>query len=563
MAAPEGTPPLRSPLVCWQTWTSAGERILADTPLPHGRTNAAVAVVSARGASASATFAIRSSAAIAAAELSVEGLGAAKCDLRLVKRWYQDGNAWFSMRRAPGDPVLVPELLLHDDSLVKTDPATKSNLLRTSPAGEAPVYAPPSADVVVADDAPALLPFPVAAGETRELHLRIDIPADAAPGLFHGRIAVRGDGADMGHVELDLRVLEYVLPDASSRFLGNRYNDGRKVFTGRPPALVEGGVYEPYAAVAALPAGRHDAAAFAALASSGLSPVLPAAVVKDAKSLCGGEPKAIWVADALSADKAQAPDAAALAAAAKQALATGVRDVRLFVPSSDDKDAFLSALDAVDATGAKAWAFADERTFAEVADVLSAPMRNGLPPENGDEKHSVATGPSGYTEYSDTRQIERWHALGLPTYLFVAYDAGIENPDLWRRHLGFECFWLGYDGFILPRLVEDGSPWTDAPSPATRSRTFLYPTKTGFIPTLAWEGVRDAIVDARCLSAVNRLACDARYLADKDNKIAIEGRKAMSWLAWLRPKLESTDTIRLECLAWIDRLDAIVGKGAK
>jgi hypothetical protein len=172
-------------------------------------------------------------------------------------------------------------------------------------------------------------------------------------------------------------------------------------------------------------------------------------------------------------------------------------------------------------------------------------------------------GPYGFTEYSDTRQIDRWHALGIPDFLFVDTDPGIENPGFWRRRLGMEVYWLGYDGFILPSLVEKTAPWTDVSSPAMRSRTFLYPTRTGFIPTLAWEGVRDAVIDARCLSAVTVLARRARYLAELDNKINIEGRKALSWVEWLYPKEESPETVRLECLAWIDRLDAILRKVGK
>ena len=208
-------------------------------------------------------------------------------------------------------------------------------------------------------------------------------------------------------------------------------------------------------------------------------------------------------------------------------------------------------------------AVADEEVFAEAADVIAAQMRNGLQAENPSSSPNMMGGPYGFTEYSDTRQQERWHALGTPDFLFIDTDAGIENPAFWRRRLGFECYWLGYDGFILPRLVEDAAPWTDASSAKMRSRTFLYPTKSGFIPTLAWEGVRDAVVDARCLSSVTRLARDARYLADKDIKVAIEGRKAMSWMEWLRPKTETAETVRLEALAWIDRLDAVLGKAVK
>ena len=561
---PQATPPLRQPLTGWQTWTTSGERTLPDTPLPQGCTNACVAVVSARGAAATATFAIRSSKALASAELSVEGLDGIAFDIRLVKCWYQDGNAWFIMRRAPGDPILVPELLPHDDSLVKTDSEKKANLLRTSAAGEAPQYAPPSAEVVVADDAASLLPFPIAANETREFHIVLDVPADAKPGLFHGRIAVKANGEALGHLNLDLRVIDYVLPEGISRGLGSEDTDGRKVISGRSPAPVKANVFEPYASVAVLPADRVTPNAFAFLSSCGITPVLPPQSLGEAKKLFGEKPpKTLWLADQPSAAEGPAPDSNSLANTAKQALAAGFADTRLFVAPCKDMAAFVAALDSVDATGAKAWAFADEKIYGEAADVLASPMRNGLPAENDLGIRDRMGGPYGFTEYSDTKQIERWHAVGIPDYLFVDTDPGIENPGFWRRRLGMECYWLGYDGFILPSLVEKTAPWTDVSSPSMRSRTFLYPTRTGFISTLAWEGVRDAVIDARYLSAVTVLGRRARYLAELDNKINIEGRKALSWVEWLYPKEESSEAIRLDCIAWIDRLDTILRKVGK
>ncbi len=561
---PQATPPLRQPLLGWQTWTSSGERNLPDTPPPPDCTNACVAIVSARGAAATATFAVRSSKAFTSAELAVEGLDGITSDIRLVKCWYQDGNAWFIMRRAPGEPILVPELLLHDDSLVKTDAETKSNLLRTSAAGEAPQYASPSADIVVADDAAHLLPFPFAANETREFHIVLDIPAAAKPGLFHGRISVKADGTELGHFDLDLRIIDYVLPKGISRWLGSEDTDGTKVISGRSPAPVKANVFEPFASVAVLPPDRVTPESCAFLASCGITPVIPPQSLGDAKRLFGGkQPGTLWLADQPSAAEGPAPDAEALAKTAKNAIAAGFADTRVFVAPCKDMAAFVAALEAVDETGAKAWAFADEKIYGEAADVLASPMRNGLPPENDVGIRDRMGDPYGFTEYSDTRQIDRWHAVGLPDYLFVDTDPGIENPGFWRRRLGMECYWLGYDGFILPSLVEKSAPWTDVSSPSMRSRTFLYPTRSGFISTLAWEGVRDAVIDARYLSSVTVLGRRARYLAELDNKINIEGRKALSWVEWLYPKEESADTVRLDCIAWIDKLDAVLRKAGK
>ena len=550
----QGTPPLRSPLTGWQTWPSTGERTLPSTPLPEGRTNAVISLVAAKGVSATATFAVRSSAPVASLELVADCGEGLETDLRVVKCWYQDANAWFSGLRGIGGPVLVPELLLHDASLVKTDPATKTNLVRLDGTGD---YAPVADGITTADDAPALKPLPLQANETCEFYLSLSIPADAPAGLRHGRISVKGDGKELGFFTLDLRVIDYVLPQATGRFLGNKSTDGKKVIAGSAPAPVQANRYEPFASVAVLPSSVLTKANCSYLLRCGLAPVFPYAAAKEAATKFGvATDRPLWLADALDGDGSAL--AAPLATVAKDALAAGFSDVKVFVPGSGD--AFLKTLDAVDAAGAKAWAFADEQTFRAAADVLAAPMRKGLPIENQIRVRPVIGDPYGNTEDSDTRQIERWHALGTPNYLYIDTEAGIENPGFWRRRLGLECYTLGYDGFILPRLIEEKAPWTDASSPLLRSRTFLYPTKNGLIPTLAWAGVCDAITDARYLSAVSRLAVEARYAQDIDIKIAIEGRKAASWLDWLRPKLEDPDTVRLDCIAWIDKIDTVLRK---
>ena len=56
---------------------------------------------------------------------------------------------------------------------------------------------------------------------------------------------------------------------------------------------------------------------------------------------------------------------------------------------------------------------------------------------------------------------------------------------------------------------------------------------------------------------------EARYLAHVDIKIGIEGRKALSWVEWIRPKTDEPDTVRLDALAWIDRLATILRKAVK
>lgn len=589
LVAGAATPPLTPPLVGWQVWPSTGERIVPASLAPATVTNASVDIVSARGVTGSASFALRSAAAfkslavvpgsLAAADGSV--LPADRLDLRVVKCWFQDANGWFADSRAPGGPVLVPELLLHDDTLVLVDLAARENLVRISPAGATPAYrriqaasdggtTPAQAGFVAADDAKTLQPLPLAAEETRQFYLTLDVPAAASPGRYHGTLAVVGDGKALGHVELNLRVLDHQLPVACSRFSGRGSLDGTKVFSGSFPAVVTTAP-DRFMTVGNLPPDRVTPASVAFLAAAGIDyPVLPPSRLADVKTLCGGQmPDALWVAEpgALTSSGQHLPDPEHAATLAKAALATGVTDVRVFLEpplSGAEREAGLKTLEAVDDAGARAWVFADDATYRAAAPLIRAPMRRGLPPEFSERREAPPAGdPYGNTEYSDTRQAERWHAIGVPYYLCVNLPTGVEDPSLWRRHLGVECFYLGYDGFILPDLTEPADPWNDWAAADHRSRTLLYPTQTGFVPTLAWAGVREGVTDARYLSSLRRLADAVRYAGVDNPLLDIEGRKASMWLEWLDPRVAGLDTARLDAIAWICRLDAFLAKVSK
>ena len=56
-------------------------------------------------------------------------IGGKDLDLRVVKIWFQNGNAWVSYFDDPG-LKLVPELLLHDENLIKVDLEKEANYAR-------------------------------------------------------------------------------------------------------------------------------------------------------------------------------------------------------------------------------------------------------------------------------------------------------------------------------------------------------------------------------------------------------------------------------------------------
>ncbi|NLN00978.1 MAG: hypothetical protein GX174_03600 [Lentisphaerae bacterium] len=177
--------------------------------------------VAARGASEALSLVVRSPAAVQSLSIEVADLVAGDktlpaniIDIRIVKVWYQSGNAWFTEIADHGRPVLVPELLLHNDNLVRTDPKARSNLV-LSKGQHLPCT---QAGLVADDDAATLQPFTLAAGAARQLFVGITVPRDAAPGYYTGRLTFEADGRPAGYMPVALRVLPYVLPPPRARF---------------------------------------------------------------------------------------------------------------------------------------------------------------------------------------------------------------------------------------------------------------------------------------------------------------------------------------------------------
>ena len=593
------------PLECWQVWPTDGVRILPSTPPPQGGATATVDFVSAPGLPGAFSFAVRASQSVTALAVKPEGIATAEgvafpasaIDLRVVKSWLQDANAWMMGERAPGAAVLVPELLLHDDSLVKVDRAAGENLVRAKTgdyrrikASESGATTPADAGFVAADDAAELKPVDLAAGETRQFVALVDVPADARPGLYHGRLVLSAGGKPMGDLAFSMRLVGHGVGPCLSRFSWSPVSDGRLAVNGGSPAVLKAGKGERYRAVAALPEPLLSPEAVAWLAKWGAWEVaVPPSRLADVAGLFGGKvPEALWVADAapleavadipsvfrgldvhaatnaapFGRDKALAAFALPDVAKAAEAVKTGASDVRFFLPvpaSRKDAAAVRQVMEAVCDAGAKVWAFSNADTFAEVPDLVEAPMQENLCRPTVDRRTTggVMGDCYGDDEFSPTLQLERWHALGLPGYLFEGTAAGVENPGFWRRRLGLECFQLGFDGVVLPRLVEAEDPWNDWASPSHRSRTFLYPTEHGFIPTLQWLGVAEGLADARCLSEVVRTALALRYAAKGEFIYDVEGRKAAMFVDWLMNEVTHPDTMRLDAFAWLERLDAV------
>ena len=201
-----------------------------------------VRAIAARGEYEPAGFLLRSDRGIAHVDFEIGELKTkdgkvfpkANVDLKTVKVWYQDMNAWYSYFADHG-AKLCPELLLNDEDLVKVDEGKKCNYARLSrPDGKYDYFwlGYPEAfrqafsdSTVGAQSREELFScmkpnFSDAANHKgarleknrfKQFHLTYNVTKDVAPGVYRGEVKVRGEGEEK-KIPLVLRVLPFELP---------------------------------------------------------------------------------------------------------------------------------------------------------------------------------------------------------------------------------------------------------------------------------------------------------------------------------------------------------------
>ena len=137
-----------------------------------------------------------------------------------MKCWFQSGVGVKATRQR----LLVPELLLKNDKLVRVDLENKQNYVRDVDASGQDAYiliSGPNSDSmkhVQPEDTETLQPVDIEAGTTRQFRITVRAPEDATPGQYKGRIQLASDGAPSTDLTLNLRVLPFDLEKPLLRY---------------------------------------------------------------------------------------------------------------------------------------------------------------------------------------------------------------------------------------------------------------------------------------------------------------------------------------------------------
>ena len=489
-----------------------------------------------------------------------ETFPAEELDLKFVKVWYQNRNGWFSYFGDTGFK-LCPELLVNDENLIRVDEKRKANYARLvaedGRTSERWINPPRQFDVRrlreswrKADtfcclrgdfrDAPELRPVVLPKGSFRNFFLTAHASKTAKPGLYRGAISMTrvGDGAPVGEIPVEIRVLDFVLPppkcyrEPEKDFLVSSYSYLSFKELAERNGFDESRVRAQFVAILRdqvrhnqtmhMVRGNFDNEAFetvAVMKEAGMRTDVLQGVVSPRSDVRGRmEERANIVADELDRRFGH------------HNVYLGYGDEPSAKWLAQNRPVFESYQQA----GLKFF-IAGETVFAKAGYFY--------------DWHNAAR------DATDGELPDLWDRMQGPGHVawYANQHVGAENPALCRRQNGLGAYLTGYTA--LCNYAHHLGPYNDDRT-TYKPMVLAYGTADGVLDTIAWEGFREGVDDIRYATLMTDLA--RRAAKSRELKVRYLGTRALHYLALANPRSCDLDSVRGEMVRFIRELLVVV-----
>lgn len=448
-------------------------------------------------------------------------------DVRAVKCWYQSGHG---AKLEKDKRLLVPELLLHDDDLVRVDYEKKENFLKNVIDKDQIEYVPISTATsehlanIRPLDAKQLLPITIQKNSSKQFWITIHTPPNTAPGIYKYTISFNVKNTKLPTLNLSAHILPFRLLETTetdemiSIFYRGRLNVNRQI-------SIDTREKSPIQYVAEIENLKNHGIRYAPFYQTYNEQLLRNEIqMREKVGLTSqGLFLSCW---------AERPSAEAARKWTKFLAPLGYPNVYFFEePGVDYQQEKL-----VEKTARyKATREAGGKVFswycpAHVDDAMR-------------EQIDLAIGPNP----GEIEKIHRLRRKILRANLMPVDEQNIEN---FRRDHGLVRWQDKFDG-VLCYCYQDhcrGHAWNDFDS-STRGFLYTYPTIDGVVDTLCWEAFREGIDDVRYLKTLIQAINNAPV---QKQQIAHEARE---WINRLNAKKCILAETRAEITKWILKLN--------
>jgi hypothetical protein len=491
--------------------------ILPETPLRSLDCSSSIRATAAYGEFEPASFVMRSTMPLPDLHVEIEDLVSgearlpkSRINVKYVKAWYQSGSAWQGVRQDRGKRVLVPELLLNHDDLVRADRQQRTNYVRVgaperfvgverfSSLGDMMVLGAPEFSV---RDRPFLHALALPAHFTKQVWLTFDLTQEVTPATYTGRVWMISDAA---RVRVSLPVSLTVLPIR----LGEPDMEYALYYLGKIDPSDIGSISSEIKSRVQIRAElsdirRHGVSNLTIYQDPSDIDSLEAALQERMRA--GIDNRTIYYVGLNTGNYEATADVARRVAQFKRIrgrLAPKFGISRILVYGVDEAEP------AAIYGQRNAWA----QFKAAGASVFSASWR-----ATSDEKYYAGRLSVLVLGSEPNPQVnEFFKKAGTRVFLYNQPQVGVEDPHIYRRNYGFRAWSAGFDGvmdFAYQRSM--GFIWNDFDNLKYRDLAFAYPTADGVIDTIAWEGFREGIDDVRYVGALARLLTPGKVHDDE------------------------------------------------
>ena len=470
-------------------------------------------------------------------------ISAREADFALVKVWYRAGGRWrTSWAGNTGKPELINDLVLHDDGLIRVDEEEKSISLRIDyPHGAEYVdmrkrgAAHFDAALHPVMDAKRFVPFDLRKDRFQQYWFTWHVPADTAPGVYRGTLAVKEDGRDLEKIPVALEVYPFELPDARTHY-----------DTSKPYVCIWMGVPSLASNLSGSKdlkvAERRTRAIYRSLVEHGMHEQAPGDFASDdfedlsVRSLVmmqqeGMTHRLLINGSATVGSWADPHENDFISAEQNPELYAGVmgqfrRQVEAHAKVYDKYLGHRNILCyGVDECGT--WVHRRSYGFYGLLhqygfDVWSD---SGIAKDIG-----WCIGCDDIPACSCASEAWNWHKAGSLAMTYAGPFTGPSCPDLWRRTKGLRYYYNDFDGVDEYEFYHGAyNHWNDfqAYMPYCQFQ-IVYLTYDGLIPTLAYEGMREGMDNVRYLSLLKLTA--EKAIRSSDPKTRLLGRRHLAWM---------------------------------
>ena len=496
-------------------------------------------------------------------------------DFALVKVWYRAGGRWTtSWCGQTGKPTLIPDLILHDDDLIRVDEQATNLLLRIDyPDGPAYVDIRHRGrdshfqhDLHPVRDSKKFVPFDLKKDRYQQYWLTYRVPKDAKPGMYRGKVAVVEDGKPLCDLPVEIEVYPFELPRARTHY--DTTQDYLSIWMGTPTiqGLLKGSkrldvaeakaraIYRSLVEHNALNSGspgdyKSDSTDDLAVRSL----LMMREEGMTCKPMVNGPAADFWwvcPSEGPTYSVEEYPDK--YEAALKKHRALVDRHVAVMDKYLGHRECYFTSADECDTgTNRRSYGFWNYIHSKGCFTWTDAGVEQDI---------GAIVGMNDIGAACIHSEAWRWHVGGAKAVTYAGTFTGPSCPSLWRRHKGIRYYYADYDGEHEYNFFDGRrNRWNDFVWHGDYCQFgIVYFTYDGLISTLAWEGVREGLDDIRYLSLL-RMRAEAAMKSD-DPAIRALGRREYLWMDSIDPeRVLDLHAFRREVARRITNLIAKVG----